>query len=374
MTAAAAAQSNFYSKYNIPIRNLWYLLIYASEQPNLLTSHLQSLEQVLEEDEEQLIELLVSILCDRTMERLQAGLTHQYESTSAILTRVRGKIDLISTYRHMLLDQGRVKCNYDYFTCNIPMYRYVHHALISAIHRPQLISKGLHTTCKHLSAQFQRLGIDTHPPAGYTGTEQSTGMSTIDDATLLAAAYLLLQCLLPFDTRGAIAFPNFNKDETWLRELFEKAIRGFYNTHLNKQVYQVSASNKVLHWKWQDATQDISCLMPRMEADIVISKKDRTKKLIIDTKFTNIITNSNKYHSRSFKPGHIYQIYSYVMSRAEDDQNPTNGMLLYPSIDTTIKEQATIQSHLFSFCTIDLTKTPKEIKQELLDICAFGMS
>lgn len=91
------------------------------------------------------------------------------------------------------------------------------------------------------------------------------------------------------------------------------------------------------------------------------------RRVIIDTKFTDILTTS-QFGGDRFKTGHIYQLYAYLRSQECPDDPMSlcsDGILLYPSIGVEVDETALIQGHRVRFVTIDLAQPSTEVVEKL---------
>ena len=88
------------------------------------------------------------------------------------------------------------------------------------------------------------------------------------------------------------------------------------------------------------------------------------QQLIVDTKFTSILTNG-RFGKERLKSGYLYQIYAYIRTQESGDGACADGMLLHPAIGESHNHQAVIQGHRVTFATVDLTATPAAIKHEL---------
>ncbi len=105
-----------------------------------------------------------------------------------------------------------------------------------------------------------------------------------------------------------------------------------------------------------------------MVTDIILENKQEKRRIIIDTKFTDILISSRFDDSQSFKTGHIYQLYAYLRSQERDDDPlslNSEGMLLYPSIHFDVDEVAELQGHFVRFVTIDLAEKTSTVVENL---------
>jgi 5-methylcytosine-specific restriction enzyme subunit McrC len=111
----------------IPVRNLWLLMLYASE----LTRFKGELNALVDADRDDLPDLVAQLLVKAVERRLGRNLTHGYRSRAKALTRVRGRIDILTTEAHQLLDRGEVFCRFHDLTIDTPRNRLVRAAWTS---------------------------------------------------------------------------------------------------------------------------------------------------------------------------------------------------------------------------------------------------
>ncbi len=96
----------------IPVRNLWLLMLYASD-----LFRTRGIGNVgLEDNPEDLPDLVAEILARAVEVRQRRRLTLGYQSRDQVINRVRGRIDVLTTERHQLLDRGLVACRFEEFT------------------------------------------------------------------------------------------------------------------------------------------------------------------------------------------------------------------------------------------------------------------
>ena len=96
----------------IPVRNLWLLMLYASD----LFRDLEKAKVAVEDNPEDIPDLVAEMLCRKVERRIRRNLTYGYQSREAVLGRVRGRIDLLNTERYRLLDRGKITCRFDELT------------------------------------------------------------------------------------------------------------------------------------------------------------------------------------------------------------------------------------------------------------------
>ncbi|EJR0961166.1 TPA: 5-methylcytosine-specific restriction endonuclease system specificity protein McrC [Vibrio parahaemolyticus] len=346
---------------NIPVRNLWLLMLYASD----LYRHLGTNKVDLEDNPEDIADLVAEIICHQVEERMMRNLSYGYQSKVAVISRVRGRIDTLTTERQRLLEKGKVCCRFDELTVDTPRNRYVRSAL------ERLTKLNVKTTlahkCRALMLSLERLGVSKAKPINYSGKSERFGRHDISDQKMVAAADLAFSLALPteFDSQFHLTSPDTQKE--WLRKLFEKAIAGFYAVALDSREWRVLAG-KQFDWQISDKSSGIDEIFPSMKTDIIIDNRTSGERLVIDTKF-NAVTKKGWYRNETIRSGYIYQMYAYLRSQ-EHENNAlslmSSGMLLYPAVDGEVTEIAKIQVHAIWFCTVNLGDSAISIRNRLL--------
>ena len=112
-------------------------------------------------------------------------------------------------------------------------------------------------------------------------------------------------------------------------------------------------------------------ILPTMRTDIVLDHAPSGQRIVIDTKFTSILT-CGWHREKSLRSGYVYQIYAYLRSQAGRDDplsDNASGLLLHPAIGEMVDETVVIQGHSIRFATVDLTASATEIRSRLLHLC-----
>ena len=348
----------------IPIRNLWLLILYASD----LYRELDAGKVAVEDNPDDIPDLVAEMLCRRVERRIQRNLSYSYQSRDAVLNRVRGRIDLLSTERNRLLDRGKVACHFDELTIDTPRNRYVRAALetISKVVK----SKDLAHRCRSLDVRLRRMGVSQVRPSRSEVSVDRFGRHDVEDKSMVAAAHLAFNLALPTESAGTRQLSLPERDNLpWLRKLFEKGVAGFYDTVLSKSVWRVGAG-KTLKWQIDDKSSGIDKILPNMKTDIIIDNIEIGHRIIIDTKFNAVVTRG-WYRDETLRSGYLYQMYAYLKSQegGEDSLNDNaSGLLLHPSVGENVNEYIVMQNHKIQFATVDLGAPAIEIREQLLNI------
>ena len=358
----------------IPVRNLWLLMLYAS---HLFREIPDSRRYATEENPEDIPDLVAEILVRAVQRRLRRNLSYELQARQADLTRVRGRIDLLSTERRSLLQRGRVACRFEELTTDTPRNRFVR----AALHELARIARDeeLVRRCRSVAAALERAGVGSDPSSDHyrrgTGAPHTTSRSNAEDRRMLAAARLAFDLRLPTEDSGRVHLPSSDRDDaSWARRLFEAAVGGFYDTVLCPRGWKVR-TGRWLHWQVEHLTSGMDEILPSMQTDIeletpVARGRETPSRIVIDTKFKQILS-PGRSGDEKLRSRDIYQMYAYLRSQESDDDLPSlnaSGLLLHPSVGRDFDAQATIQGHRIRFATVDLAADGPAIRRRLLSL------
>ncbi|GEO96996.1 5-methylcytosine restriction system specificity protein McrC [Kocuria turfanensis] len=360
----------------IPVRNLWLLYLYASE----LYQHLSASERVqAESNPTALADLAARILLAEVRSRMRRGLTPGYVARHEVLTHVRDRVDQITTARGMLLERGRVACDFEELTVDTPRNRYVCAALLTAARwlgatrvlrsaDPSRTSALAHD-CRSVAADLQRVGVTAERPDPLTPRKQTYSHFDSDDRRMVAAAQLLLELALPSHSTGRMALRGLDWSQRSLRRLFEAAVRGFYAVHLRPEGWSVDKQQL----RWPSSSSDaMDALLPVMEADVVLEHRRHRRRIVLDTKFTTAFSKQFGHRGGGLRSDHLYQLYTYVRSQEGEvaDDMRTEGVLLYPATEQVPELDVTtrMHGHEFRVLTVDLAADASDIHTGLLSV------
>ena len=255
----------------IPLRNVWLLMLYASDLFRMRGTDLFGVEEMPDD----LPDIIAELLAHAVEERLRRNLHRAYEPRTAVLDRVRGTIDLLRTESRQLIQQGKVACRYEDLTIDTLRNRYVRGALESiarTVSKPRLAHR-----CRALARHLRAMGVGERVPSTREASADRFGRHDANDRFMIAVARLAFDLALPTETSGEQLLAQADRDVHWLRKLFERAVYGFYRVALSHQGWTVS-HGRVLHWPLQASTPGLAAILPRMETDIELFHKDTGRK------------------------------------------------------------------------------------------------
>jgi len=347
----------------IPVKNLWLLMAYGSDFAIANTTISVSAIDNPDEMPDLIAELLNRIVGARLRRSLNCGYTERY----AELSRVRGRIDTLRTESKLLLSRGFVACDFQELTTNTPRNRYVRGALdkISKLTSNRDIAR----VSRELSRVMENSGVGKNVPSLTELSRDRFGRHDFADKSMVELAKLAYQLALPSENIGGLPIPDPLREEHWVRRLFEKAIAGFYKHSLSSDYFRIKTGTP-LNWPVNTVSESLRAVFPSMKADIIIDDLVERRRLVIDTKFNQILT-KGWYRQETLRSGYLYQIYAYLRTqegKGDDLDKNAAGLLLHPSIGEDFHESVEMQGHRISFATIDLTTDANDIKRRLVTL------
>ena len=338
---------------NVPIRNIWLLMLYASD----LYCHTRD-ERIasIEENPDDIADLVAEILAGSVERRIRRNMSFAYQSRDAVLSRLRGRVDLLRTERGQLLRRGKIACRFDELTIDTPRNRFVRAALTRIA--KVVNSADLARRCRTLATTMGRMGVGSRPPHHDDLSISSFGRLDADDRQMVAAASLAFDLALPSESQGTSYLSRPYTERQWW-ELFEKAVAGFYKFVLGNCGWLICSQNTRY---WPVSIGNVS-ILPSMRPDIILDNPKANRRVVLDTKFKPII------HDGKVSSADLYQIYAYLRSQEDHDDllsSSASGVLLHPAISDKVDESVTIQGHEIRFVTVDLAAQAPEIRNQLL--------
>ena len=194
------------------------------------------------------------------------------------------------------------------------------------------------------------------------------GRHEAEDRLMVSLARAVFDLVLPTEKEGVRSLLKAQREDTKFRQLFERAVGNFLAAELPREEGWSVSPGKQFYWPVGAASPSIRMYLPMMVTDILLENDQEDRRIIIDTKFTNILTKSQFGDNQRFKTDHIYQLYSYLRSQERDDDPPSlnsEGMLLYPAVGFDVDEMAEVQGHLVRFATIDLAAPTSTVVEKL---------
>ncbi|TAY64905.1 5-methylcytosine-specific restriction endonuclease system specificity protein McrC [Rhizobium leguminosarum] len=347
---------------DIPLRNIWLLFLYASDLVRIQDQFEAEIEEAAN-----LPDLVGRLLAHVVEQRLRRNLSRGYKPKRAILSRVRGRIDILGTTASQLTERGQVQCIFDEHTMDTPRNRLVR----AALDRLAKLIENAETAhrCRSLSGDLGRMGVESGRPTRVELAIDQIGRNESADRIMVALAVMVFDAMIPTEMEGDTHLHLADLNEHLVRHLFEKAVGNALRLHLEPNGWRV-AQGRRLAWPLETHSQSIPSILPGMQTDVELHHPLERRKIVIDTKFTRIFT-SSRYREELLKSGYLYQLYTYLRTQeTHDDFVSLNseGMLLHPQTGGRINEQMRVQGHLIHLRTVDLTASNRDFEEQLISL------
>lgn len=352
----------------VPVRNVWFLFLYAYD-----LARFQGRFEAEIEDSPDFKSLIARLLCHAVETRLRRNLSFGYRRREDTLKRVRGRIDILQSKSRDLFRRGEIACRFEELTIDTPRNRLVRAALL--VLGGRLDDFALAHRTKTLAGALGRAGVSGTVPSRADMATDQIGRHEAEDRLMVSLARAVFELVLPTEQEGIRSLLKAQRDNTEFRKLFEKAVGNFFESELARDEGWRVYPGKQFNWPIGASSAGIRVLMPKMVTDIILENVIEDRRIIIDTKFTNILTSAQYGDGQRFKTGHIYQLYSYLRSQEREDDPRSlgsEGMLLYPAIGLDVDEAAALQGHLVRFATIDLAAPTSTVVERLRNLPVFS--
>ncbi len=187
---------------------------------------------------------------------------------------------------------------------------------------------------------------------------------------MVSVAKMVFETVIPGEQAGRTHAVSFDADVHLVRRLFEKAVANALRLQLQLLGWQVQHGRK-LNWPVEQASDGITKHLPGIQTEIELVHAGQKRKLLIDTKFTHIFTET-QYKSEMLRSGYLYQLYAYLRTQESKLKvqgiEQSEGMLLHPQCGQAMDAYVDMQAHRLRFKTIDLMSSAREFENQFLSI------
>ncbi|HEY9790778.1 MAG TPA: hypothetical protein V6D22_10290 [Candidatus Obscuribacterales bacterium] len=357
MSALGAVHES--SLREIPVRNVWYLLLYAWDLARWERS-----DKVPTEESPYLLGLLASMLVESCRGFLQTQLGRTYKTEQQEIRGVRGRIQFTSSLKRQSFAHGKAYCQFQELNVDSLKNRILRSSLLQLARSTAV----LHPDATHQSNLKRQLTTIYHGMDGITVIPLSIalfdrlqlGSNDSDYILPLAICELVQRLSMPGGEDDCARHALF-ADEERMHHVFESFVRNFYHLHLQPN-YVVKRETL----QWPDDYGMDSIFVPRMNTDTTIIHRESKRRLVIDTKYSlDTLSSRDK-----FKSDNLYQLYAYLRTQEHrgDEYRSTSGMLLYPAVREAVDAEMFVQGHRIRIATIDLSKDWKDVERDLLGL------
>lgn len=354
----------------IPVRNVWYLLLYAWDM-----ARWRGCWPAAAEGSPRLLGLLARILSGATRDLLRRQLRRAHTVHRETLRGIRGRVNFAESLKRLTFEQAAAHCLFPQLSIDTPPNRILRATLHRLASDPRLehVNPVEENRLRHELRTLVRAmeGVPLVPIALSDFGRLQLGRNDRDYAIPIAVCALVRRLEMPTEEVGDHALIALLRDDITFHLLFERFVRNF--CRLNLKDYEVGRETL----SWHD---ELGCsLVPSMQTDItIVERHPPYRRLIIDTKYSITTLAETPHGGAKFKSENLYQLYAYLRTQEQksDAHRRAQGMLLYPTTSYELTETMSVQGHRMRVATVDLSKEWENIEARLVALvnAAYGTS
>jgi len=342
---------------SIPIQNIYYLLCFAwnklDEGETVDVSSLDSIE---------LADLFAVVLSTGVRHLVRRGLDRDYIEYAEETPRLRGRVNFAESIKRNLLTRRRPLCEFDELSYDVPHNRILKSTIDRLLYVNEL-ARPNKEQLREASRWFRDVGGIRLSSQVFRRVQLHRNNNYY--RFLLNVCQIVYESVLIDERTGQSRFRDFIRDEGRMRALFEEFVRNFYKLRQN----EFRVESRKLRWNIRTADLHAQSLIPEMRTDICLESSAR--QIIIDCKFAKDVL-ASYFNKESLKPGHLYQMYTYLRHAREQLRwNNLEGILLYPATRPMEPIRFELDGFPFKVCTVDLNADWKVIERQLLETIAY---
>ena len=345
----------------IPIKNLYYMLIYSWKK--LEESEVVDIGG---KDSTELLDLFARVLVGGINHLVRRGFDRGYVSFSSQMSCIKGKIDFNESKKKLLFHKGKLICRFDNLDYNI-LHNQILKTTITRLIQYKKLNPELHRKLIDISRML--VGVETVPLSKRIfGMVQLHSNNYFYDF-LLKICELVYECFIPDKNLGGFKFRDFLEDKNKMNQIFEKFVYNFYNLEQDK--FKVRSEN--ISWDFTPLDDESGNYLPMMQTDVSLESK--TRKIIIDTKFYRS-TFQKHYDKSTIHSGNLYQLFSYlknVEAKGGELNKKSEGILLYPTVDEECDLGYEFDGHKLYQKNREPESGLEEDKGEVVKYCIFSI-
>ena len=337
---------------NIPILNIYYMLVYAWD----VLDEAESL-QIQADDCTKLVDLFARVLHSGAESILRRGLDRGYVAHRETIAGIKGKLDISASIKVNAFQNAQAVCEFDEFSHDV-----LHNRILKSTIRNLL-------TVDELSAELRDKLAETnyrlHQIAEIAMNDRvfrsvQLHRNNRQYRLLMDVCRLIYRAQCVNENPGENEFSNFVRDKRRMRILFEKFVRNFYRNEQN--AYRVGRSTLV--WAHTSGAARALDMLPKMHTDITLRSKERV--IVIETKFVPHAMLEH-YGKKMLRSGHLYQLFAYLRNLAPrlPRSRPLEGILLYPTTSISLDAEYQLHGHRVRVATVDLSQPAQHINSPL---------
>ena len=337
------------TKFKVPIRNLFCLLSYVNEMPELIES--------INDIDEDLI--TYDFIANRFLSEVYAinrrGIIKNYVGITESTNRLGGRLLMNDSMPYIVARIPIVVCEKDEYSADILLNQVMKSTL-----RAISVNRYVKKETRKRSFMYMELmpEVDAPPLTKEKFSRLFFGRHNVHYKRMTHIARILHELTLLSHKQGNWSLFSATLDERALNQIFEKFLFHFYR--FEQQDYQVSS--EIMHWKLEGNQS----LLPSMRTDVSLTNKNGLEKIVIDAKFYKN-TFQEHYGKASFHSHNMYQLFTYLQHQPKEKN--LRGILIYPYNSVDLNESYIWDERtIMQVMTINLDSSWENIYKNLLDV------
>ncbi|WP_191566338.1 McrC family protein [Metabacillus idriensis] len=337
------------SLFKVPIRNLFCLLSYVNEMPELVES--------LNDIDEDLItyDFIAKQFLNEVQSLNRRGLVKNYVVITEPTSRLGGRVMMNDSMPYIVARKPAVICEKDEYSSNILLNQVMKSTLKAICLNPYLKEETRKRSFTYMELISE---VDIPPLTNEVFSKIHFGRHNVQYKRMIHIARLLHEFTLLSHKHGNWSLFSAELDDKSLNQIFEKFLFHFYR--IEQQNYRVSS--EVMKWQLEGNHS----LLPSMRTDVSLIRKDGFEKVTIDAKFYKNVFQEN-YGKSSFHSHNMYQLFTYLMHQPKDLD--LRGILIYPFNGVEVEESYRWNDRMtMEVLTLNLDDSWKAIHGKLMGV------
>ena len=342
------------AKSKIPVRNIYFLLLYA-------WGHFQSGAErdVGLDDSPDLPSLLAKVLNQATHRLLRRGLDRGYLEVTEETRSPRGKMQLDVMAKQQSMLRGFAVCDVDELTPDV-LHNQILRATLTNLASCSDVDKKLRHDLQMTARRIA--GVSPIRLSANLFSRVQLSRNTSEYGLLIRVCELVFHALLPDEQGSGSKFQSIIEDEKRMPALFEEFLRNFYRAELD----DFKVGGEQMRWLATAKNEADLTYLPVMRTDITLRSKNRT--IIADAKYYKDALSGGRYTSR-VRSDHLYQLSTYLAHvQSREPKCVPSGILIYPSVGEHLRLEYDLLGKPVAIASVDLSAEWSDIREELLGI------
>lgn len=337
-------------KFKVPIRNVFCMLSYVNEFPEMV-NQLSAVDEALIT-----YDFLAQQFIFESKRLLRWGILKDYVSHAEETGFISGKMLMNESLPYIVQKRPVVVCEKDEYSANI-LFNQIMRTTLRALYQNPHIEENTRKECYVLWEQLTE--VDDIYLSRELFIRIQFARHNVYYKRMIHLARLLYELKLLSHKQGDWSLFTVEMSETEMNRLFERFLYHFYR--IEQGEYRVRSERMTWNLTGNQA------FLPTMLTDITLIHRHENKRIVIDAKFYKNMF-QRLYQKNSYHSHNLYQIFTYLMHQPV--KADVRGILIYPATDDTEftvlyewDERITLE-----LCSLNLDNSWDKIRNRLLSI------